>query len=62
MAGAPAWLKSGGALVLEMHESHLESLPLLCLKAGFATAEAVRDLAGLPRLVVAQMAAAPPGA
>ena len=41
------------------HETHLEALPALCLAAGFATAEARRDLAGLPRLTVARMAAAP---
>lgn len=56
VAGAPARLRPGGALVLEMHERHLEPLPRLCLAAGFARAEARRDLAGLPRLVVAHMA------
>jgi release factor glutamine methyltransferase len=59
---APRWLAPGGALLLEMHESHLEALPALCLAAGFATAEARRDLAGLPRLTVARMAAATPPA
>lgn len=56
VAGAPALLRPGGTLVLEMHETHLEALPRLCLEAGFARAEARRDLAGLPRLVVATMA------
>ncbi|HTN53043.1 MAG TPA: peptide chain release factor N(5)-glutamine methyltransferase [Anaeromyxobacter sp.] len=56
-AGAPARLSPGGALVLEMHESHREVLPRLCLEAGFARAEARADLAGLPRLTVAHMAA-----
>ena len=51
---APAWLLPGGTLVLEMHESHSESLPALCRAAGFASAEARRDLAGLPRLCVAR--------
>jgi release factor glutamine methyltransferase len=37
-----------------MHESHDQALPVLCLEAGFAVAEARRDLAGLPRLVVAR--------
>ena len=59
VAEAPGWLAPGGALLLEMHETHLEALPALCLAAGFATAEARRDLAGLPRLTVARMAAAP---
>jgi release factor glutamine methyltransferase len=54
--GAPAWLEPGGTLVVEMHESHERSLPALCLAAGFARAEARRDLAGLPRLTVAWMA------
>ena len=54
VAEAPARLRPGGALVVEMHESHEEALPALCLAAGFAHAEARRDLAGLPRLVVAR--------
>jgi release factor glutamine methyltransferase len=58
VAGAPAVLAPGGTLALEMHESHQAALPALCLGAGFALAEARRDLAGLPRLVVARMAGA----
>jgi release factor glutamine methyltransferase len=54
VAGAPAWLLPGGTLALEMHESHAEALPALCRAAGFASAEARRDLAGLPRLCVAR--------
>jgi release factor glutamine methyltransferase len=54
--GAPARLRPGGTLCVEMHESHLESLPALCRAAGFTRAEAQRDLAGLPRLVVATLA------
>jgi release factor glutamine methyltransferase len=56
VAGAPARIVPGGALVLEMHETHRDALPALCLAAGFARAEARSDLAGLPRLVVAHMA------
>ena len=59
VAQAPVWLRPGGALVLEMHESHLDALPALCLDCGFARAEARRDLAGLPRLVVAHVAGNP---
>jgi len=55
--GAPAALHPGGALVVEMHESHVESLPRLCLAAGFARAEAHPDLAGLPRYVLARLPA-----
>ena len=62
VAEAPRWLAPGGALLLEMHESHEAALPALCLAAGFASAEARRDLAGLPRLTVARMAAAAPPA
>jgi release factor glutamine methyltransferase len=62
VAGAPAVLAPGGTLALEMHESHEAALPTLCLEAGFAAAEARRDLAGLPRLVVARMAGAAPPA
>jgi release factor glutamine methyltransferase len=57
VAAAPAFLAPGGTLVLEMHESHEASLPALCRAAGFERAEPRRDLAGLPRLVVARMAA-----
>jgi release factor glutamine methyltransferase len=59
VAGAPSRLRPGGTLCLEMHESHAEALPRLCLEAGFARAEARRDLAGLPRLTLAAMAGAP---
>ena len=52
-AESPRWLAPGGALILEMHESHAEALPAICREAGFATAEARRDLAGLWRYVVA---------
>ena len=58
-ADAPARLRPGGALVLEMHESHLHELPAICRAAGFARAEPHRDLAGLPRFVVAHMAGGP---
>ncbi len=54
-AGAPARLRPGGVLVVEMHESHREALPRLCLEAGFERAEANKDLAGLWRYLVAKM-------
>jgi release factor glutamine methyltransferase len=56
VAGAPARLSPGGVLVIEMHESHQDVLPRLCVEAGLARAEARKDLAGLPRYVVAHMA------
>jgi release factor glutamine methyltransferase len=55
VAGAPARLRPGGALVLEMHETHADPLPALCLAAGFAQATVHRDLAALPRWVVARL-------
>jgi len=55
IAGAPARLVPGGTLVVEMHESHAAIFPRLCREAGFASAEAFRDLAGLARYVVARL-------
>jgi release factor glutamine methyltransferase len=55
VAEAPRWLAPGGTLLLEMHESHAEPLPALCREAGFAKAEAKKDLAGLWRYVVARL-------
>lgn len=55
IAGAPARLVPGGSLVVEMHESHAATFPSLCRDAGFASAEAFKDLAGLPRYVVARL-------
>jgi release factor glutamine methyltransferase len=57
VAEAPGRLTPGGTLLLEMHESHPEALTRLCAEAGFARAEVRPDLAGLPRLLVAAMAA-----
>jgi release factor glutamine methyltransferase len=56
VAEAPGRLSPGGTLVLEMHESHAAPLPALCLAAGFASAVARKDLAGLWRFVVATLA------
>ena len=59
VAGAPSRLRPGGALCVEMHESHVDVLPRLCLEAGFERAEARPDLAGLPRFTVAFVAGGP---
>jgi len=59
VAGAPARLAPGGVLLVEMHESHAERVPALCLTAGFESAAARKDLAGLPRFTVARMAGRP---
>jgi release factor glutamine methyltransferase len=56
VAGAPSRLLPGGTLCLEMHETHADVLPALCLAAGFERAEARPDLAGLPRFTLATMA------
>jgi release factor glutamine methyltransferase len=57
VAEAPGRLASGGTLVLETHESQHEELTRLCKEAGFARAEGHRDLAGLPRFLVASLEA-----
>lgn len=54
--GAPARLLPGGTLVLEMHESHARALPSLCERAGLRDVSMRKDLAGLPRFIVAAMA------
>ncbi|MFL5299042.1 MAG: peptide chain release factor N(5)-glutamine methyltransferase [Anaeromyxobacteraceae bacterium] len=59
VAEAPRWLLPGGALLVEMHESHVEALPRLMLEAGFASAETRRDLAGLPRLAIGRAGTTP---
>jgi len=56
VAGAPAHLAPGGTFLVEMHETHAERVAALCLTAGFETAEARKDLAGLPRYTLARMA------
>jgi release factor glutamine methyltransferase len=56
VAGAPTRLRPGGTLVVEIHETHADSLPTLCLASGFSSAVPGRDLAGLPRWVVARLA------
>jgi release factor glutamine methyltransferase len=52
-AEAGRWLRPGGTLLVEMHESHAEELPRLCAGGGLE-ATARRDLAGLWRYVVAR--------
>lgn len=53
VAGAPAWLRPGGALVVELAPWQAQAVGDLALDAGFATAETGRDLAGRDRYVVA---------
>jgi release factor glutamine methyltransferase len=54
---APSRLRPGGLLLIEMHETHADALPALCLAAGFGEAVVHRDLAALPRWVVARLPA-----
>jgi len=54
---APSRLRPDGLLLIEMHETHAEPLPALCLAAGFGEAVVHRDLAALPRWVVARLPA-----
>jgi len=54
---ASSRLRRDGVLVMEMHESHAGTLPALCAAAGLSPAEVGVDLAGLPRWVVARLAA-----
>ena len=54
---APSRLRPDGLLVIEMHETHAVPLPALCLAAGFGDAVVHRDLAALPRWVVARLPA-----
>jgi release factor glutamine methyltransferase len=57
VSGAPARLRPGGWLLIEMHETHAKPLPALCLAGGFVEAAVHRDLASLPRWVVARLPA-----
>jgi release factor glutamine methyltransferase len=57
VSGAPSRLRPDGLLVIEMHETHAVPLPALCHAAGFAEAPVHRDLAALPRWVVARLPA-----
>lgn len=58
VAEAPARLRPGGTLLVEVHESHAERVPALCHSAGLVDVALHRDLAGLPRVVAARAAAA----
>lgn len=51
---APAWLRRGGSLVLEMAPHQGEILSGLGRRAGFAEIEVRSDLAGRPRSLVAR--------
>ena len=58
VAAAPGWLARPGVLVVELAPAQAERAITLALDAGFAEAECKRDLAGLPRALVARTARA----
>ena len=51
---APGWLRSPGALVIEIGETQGDAVRSLATAAGFTAAEVHPDLAGRPRVLVAQ--------
>jgi release factor glutamine methyltransferase len=54
ISAAPGWLAPGGSLLVELHEGHGDAAIQLCRDAGLASPRVIRDLAGLPRLLVAR--------
>ena len=55
VSGAPARLKPHGWLVVEHGHDQQQAVMALAHAAGFARVEGLKDLAGLPRLVKAQL-------
>ena len=51
---APGWLAPAGSLVLELAPSHAPALVTAARRAGFASVEVGRDLAGRDRALVAR--------
>lgn len=54
ISGAKRWLRSGGALVLELGETQLDDAAQLAEDAGYIDVVVHRDLAGKPRGLVAR--------
>ena len=50
--GAPAWLKRGGTLAVEIGKDQGQAVKALFTKAGFVDVVSEKDLAGLDRFVV----------
>jgi release factor glutamine methyltransferase len=55
VAGAPVWLRPGGALVLEHAPDQGERLVRMALHAGFVEARTATDLVGRERALVARL-------
>ena len=53
IAGAPRWLKSGGALVIEVAPHQADAASSMARRAGLAHVRVEPDLAGRPRALVA---------
>lgn len=51
---APAWLRRGGALVVEIGHTQESAVSSLASSAGFRQVDVLPDLAGLPRALVAR--------
>jgi release factor glutamine methyltransferase len=54
VSGAPGWLASAGALVVELAPHQAEAARAMALGAGFGEARVERDLAGRERVLVAR--------
>jgi release factor glutamine methyltransferase len=52
---APLWLRSGGALLLEIDPSHARTVGDLLLKAGFTGIKITKDLSGNDRVISGEM-------
>jgi release factor glutamine methyltransferase len=55
VAAAPTWLRSPGALVVELAPDQAEAAVALARQAGFADVRVAADLAGRPRTLVARL-------
>ncbi len=60
--GAPAWLRPGGVVVVEIAPHQEQPAAAIARDAGFATVDIHPDLAGRPRALVARAGPTAPGA
>ena len=56
IAAAPAWLRSGGALVMELDPRQIPAASELLRSAGFGEVEVHRDLVGRDRILLGRLA------
>jgi release factor glutamine methyltransferase len=56
LAGAPAWLRPGGAVVLEVAPARVEAASRIAGSCGFEDVSVLDDLAGRQRILVATLA------